>query len=288
MGGLMDPQEWHTGSLGSIPASIEMKLVDYPEAGYLTSNDPPQGEIWIRGDSVMERYYDDDDEGEGEETSGAVAPGGWLRSGDIGQWEPNGHFRIVDRKKNLVKTLNGEYIALEKVSVRVHVRVRVRARLKRRALPPPPPPGRDGPGLTCASRPQLESVYRSAPLVANICIYASPARSRPLAIVIPSPLAVGQLAARRGLDPTAKASELMRQPDVVEEALAQLRQVGKQAGLVSIELVEAVVLVGDLEWSPQNVSVRARARADSWTKCSRPSSENRHHPPVPAPGTPYS
>lgn len=110
MGGLMDPQEWHTGSLGSIPASIEMKLVDYAEAGYLSSSNPPQGEIWIRGDSVMEGYCDND-----EDTRSAMAPDGWLRTGDIGQWEPNGHFRIIDRKKNLVKTLNGEYIALEKV-----------------------------------------------------------------------------------------------------------------------------------------------------------------------------
>lgn len=31
--------------------------------------------------------------------------------------EPNGHFKIVDRKKNLVKTLKGEYIAFEKVSL---------------------------------------------------------------------------------------------------------------------------------------------------------------------------
>ncbi|KAJ0331824.1 hypothetical protein COL5a_002493 [Colletotrichum fioriniae] len=114
MGGLMDPGQWRPGSM-SIPASIEMKLVDYSEAGYLTSNDPSQGEIWIRGDSVMEGYYDDEDE-----SKSAVAPGGWLRTGDIGQWEPtcsgdDFHFRIIDRKKNLVKTLNGEYIALEKV-----------------------------------------------------------------------------------------------------------------------------------------------------------------------------
>lgn len=105
----MDPQEWHTGSLGSIPASIEMKLVDEPEAGYLSRNNPPQGEIWIRGDSVLEGYYDNE-----EDTKSAITPDGWFRTGDIGQWEPNGHFKIIDRKKNLVKTLNGEYIALEK------------------------------------------------------------------------------------------------------------------------------------------------------------------------------
>jgi long-chain acyl-CoA synthetase len=41
-----------TGSVGVIVPSIEVKLNDYPEAGYLSTNNPPQGEIWLRGGSV--------------------------------------------------------------------------------------------------------------------------------------------------------------------------------------------------------------------------------------------
>ncbi|KAK1702959.1 hypothetical protein BDP67DRAFT_610081 [Colletotrichum lupini] len=211
MGGLMDPGQWRPGSM-SIPASIEMKLVDCPDAGYLTSNTPSQGEIWIRGDSVMEGYYDNDDE-----SKSAVAPGDWIRTGDIGQWEPtcsgdDFHFRIIDRKKNLVKTLNGEYIALEK----------------------------------------LESIYRSAKLVANICIHASPHRAKPTAIVVPSPPALKDLAKRHGLDTPCETSALIRHPFVVHGALLQLQQIAQEAGLASIEVVEAVVLVDDSEWTPQN------------------------------------
>ena len=110
MGALTDPQHWTDNALGDIPASIEMKLVDFAEAGYYAKNTPPQGEIWIRGPTVITEYFDNE-----EETKSAISPDGWFKTGDIGEWDKNGHIRIIDRKKNLVKTLNGEYIALEKV-----------------------------------------------------------------------------------------------------------------------------------------------------------------------------
>lgn len=111
----MDPLEWNDDSLGGLLGSIEVKLVDFPDAGYYAKNNPPQGEIWIRGDSVMDGYYDNE-----EETQKAVTADGWFKTGDIGEWDKNGHLRIIDRKKNLVKTLNGEYIALEKVQIPSH------------------------------------------------------------------------------------------------------------------------------------------------------------------------
>lgn len=111
MGALMDPMHWTDTALGDMPSSIEIKLVDYPDAGYYSTNNPQQGEIWIRGDPVMSAYYENE-----EVTKEAVSEDGWFKTGDIGEWDQNGHLKMVDRKKNLVKTLNGEYIALEKVS----------------------------------------------------------------------------------------------------------------------------------------------------------------------------
>jgi hypothetical protein len=37
-----------------IVPSIEVKLKDYPDAGYVSTNNPPQGEIWLRGGSVTQ------------------------------------------------------------------------------------------------------------------------------------------------------------------------------------------------------------------------------------------
>ena len=110
MGALMDPSHWTDDALGDIPSSIEIKLVDFPDAGYYARNKPPQGEIWIRGAPIAESYYENDNE-----TREAMTSDGWFKTGDIGEWDRNGHLKIIDRKKNLVKTLNGEYIALEKV-----------------------------------------------------------------------------------------------------------------------------------------------------------------------------
>lgn len=110
MGALMDPLAWTNQALGEIPGCIEVKLVDFEDAGYFADNNPPQGEIWIRGGGVTEGYLDLE-----SETKEAFTDDGWFKTGDIGEFDSKGQLRIIDRKKNLVKTQAGEYIALEKV-----------------------------------------------------------------------------------------------------------------------------------------------------------------------------
>jgi long-chain acyl-CoA synthetase len=110
MGAVQDPLTWYPDALGELPGCIEMKLVDFPDAGYHATNSPPQGEIWIRGNSVTSGYLDLE-----KENAEAFTDDGWFKTGDIGEWDRNGQIKIIDRKKNLVKTLTGEYIALEKV-----------------------------------------------------------------------------------------------------------------------------------------------------------------------------
>jgi long-chain acyl-CoA synthetase len=112
MGALSNPDCWRYGHTGPMETCVEAKLVDVPELGYFVTNNPPQGEVWLRGPSMTSGYLDRD-----EETAALFDEHGWLKTGDVGQFDQYGNLKIIDRVKNLVKTLNGEYIAIEKVKI---------------------------------------------------------------------------------------------------------------------------------------------------------------------------
>ena len=109
-----DPDAGHVGG----PAIIaEYKLVDIPELNYTSKdkdaqgNPTPRGEIWVRGPGVIPGYYKGDQQN--EET---FTKDGWLKSGDVGMiFSDKSRMKIIDRKKNIFKLSQGEYIAPEKL-----------------------------------------------------------------------------------------------------------------------------------------------------------------------------
>lgn len=109
-GSLGCPLKYTPTAIGPIHGSCDAKLVSIPDLGYNADDvEVPQGEIWLKGMPIMTGYFEDP-----EETSKALTSDGWFKTGDIGEFDADGHLRIIDRVKNLVKMQGGEYIALEK------------------------------------------------------------------------------------------------------------------------------------------------------------------------------
>ncbi|MBW7890727.1 MAG: long-chain fatty acid--CoA ligase [Chitinophagaceae bacterium] len=80
------------GTVGPVINGVELKLMD-------------DGEICVKGDSVMVGYYKRPD------LTAETVIDGWLHTGDIGVLEDNKFLRITDRKKELFKTSGGKYVA---------------------------------------------------------------------------------------------------------------------------------------------------------------------------------
>uniref|UniRef100_A0A8C1CY42 Long-chain-fatty-acid--CoA ligase n=1 Tax=Cyprinus carpio carpio TaxID=630221 RepID=A0A8C1CY42_CYPCA len=102
------PGDWTAGHVGApLPCNF-VKLVDVAEMNYFAANG--EGEVCVKGSNVFQGYLKDQ-----EQTSEAIDKDGWLHTGDVGKWLPNGTLKIIDRKKHIFKLAQGEYIAPEKI-----------------------------------------------------------------------------------------------------------------------------------------------------------------------------
>lgn len=203
---IMTPENFSFGSVGGPVPCCEIKLVDVPEANYLSTNEKPQGEIWVRGSPVTKGYFKQD-----RLTNETITEDGWLRTGDVGEWNSDGSLSVIDRIKNLVKLSHGEYIALEK----------------------------------------LESVYKTALGVSNICVYGDSLSPRPVAIVMPTKSGLEQLAAHVQLDIHQSFEALCDNEAIKKAFLLELQDKAKQAGLKPAETLHDVYLTHE-EWSSEN------------------------------------
>ena len=113
---ISSPNDPISGHVGGPIISIEMKIIDAPELNYYTTyknekgKSEPRGEICLRGNYLFDGYFLMK-----QETEEAIDKDGWLHSGDIGIMLNNEVLKIIDRRKNIFKLSQGEYIAPEKV-----------------------------------------------------------------------------------------------------------------------------------------------------------------------------
>ncbi|EQC27329.1 hypothetical protein SDRG_14853 [Saprolegnia diclina VS20] len=162
---MTDHRECDAGTVGPPLVTSQVKLVSVPDMGYLVDDtkhgDDDQamivcgrGEVCVRGPAVFGGYYKD-----AARTAEALDADGWLHSGDIGVWTTDGRLKIVDRKKNIFKLAQGEYVAPEKI----------------------------------------ENVLQASPYVAQVFVYGDSLHASLVAVVNPDEAALTALAATLNL-----------------------------------------------------------------------------------------
>lgn len=137
------PNDIQSGHVGPPLSAAKIKLADVPEMGYYAKDG--KGEILVQGPIVFQGYFKDP-----ERTAQTLDNDGWLHTGDIGLFNDNETLKIIDRKKNIFKLSQGEYIAPEKI----------------------------------------ENIYSQCSLVAQIFVYGESLKSTLVAIVVPDQAAI--------------------------------------------------------------------------------------------------
>ncbi len=89
---LNNPINHRLGTVGKPMPNIEVKIAD-------------DGELLVRGPSVFKGYW------KMPEETAAVFEDGWFKTGDIASLDEDGYLSITDRKKDLIKTSGGKFIA---------------------------------------------------------------------------------------------------------------------------------------------------------------------------------
>ncbi|CAH1987078.1 unnamed protein product [Acanthoscelides obtectus] len=146
------------GRIGPPLSGIDIKLVNWEEGNYLVTDKPnPRGEIVVGGENISIGYYKKP--GNTKEDFFEENGRRWFKTGDIGEVDSDGVFRIIDRKKDLVKLQAGEYISLGKV----------------------------------------ESSLKTLPLVENLCVYGDSTKNFCVALVVPSLDELPKFAERLGI-----------------------------------------------------------------------------------------
>ncbi|KAJ3189101.1 Long-chain-fatty-acid--CoA ligase 5 [Gaertneriomyces sp. JEL0708] len=217
--GITWPGDFSLGNVGPTIACQEVKLVSVPEMGYHSKDN--KGELWIRGHNVFKGYYKDE-----EKTRDTITEDGWLKTGDIASIDDKGRIYIIDRKKNIFKLAQGEYIAPEKI----------------------------------------ENSYVKSGFVAQIYVHGDSLQSELVGIVVPDPEYSTQWAKQHGLLPASTPAgvplspaqppqphmvELCKDPRFRKAVKADLDAIGKADKLRGFEYVKAIHLESAV-WSVEN------------------------------------
>lgn len=90
------PFNYKFGSVGRPIGDVKVKIAE-------------DGEILVKSKKIMKEYYNN------PEATNAAFVDGWFMTGDIGELSSSGDLKITDRKKDLIKTAGGKYVAPQKI-----------------------------------------------------------------------------------------------------------------------------------------------------------------------------
>ncbi|CAG0902475.1 unnamed protein product, partial [Darwinula stevensoni] len=133
----------------------------------------------------------------------------WFRTGDIGEMTPDGCLRVIDRKKDLVKLQFGEYVSLGKV----------------------------------------ETELKTCPIVDNVCVYGDSRHMFTVALVVPNPDKLKDIAVAVGVSPEKSFEELCLEKKIEDAVLKEIQNHGKKSRLERFEVPQAMKLCSEI-WSP--------------------------------------
>jgi 4-coumarate--CoA ligase len=86
------------GSIGILLPNLEARLIAGDEDNIIDAAPGEPGELWVRGPIVMKGYLNNP-----TATANSVTSDGWFKTGDIAVIDEEGYYKIVDRKKELIK-----------------------------------------------------------------------------------------------------------------------------------------------------------------------------------------
>ncbi|DAZ93918.1 TPA: hypothetical protein N0F65_010120 [Lagenidium giganteum] len=181
---------------------IQMRLQDVPDMNYTNDDVPrPRGEILIKGPNVFKGYYKAP-----ELTAEALDADGWLHTGDIGAWNADGTLSIIDRKKNIFKLSQGEYVAPEKI----------------------------------------ENVYQQSPFVQQVFVYGESLQSYLVGVVVPDPDAVKNWQQETGMSGMSLSKLCADSAELKEAIAKDMLEKAKANKLFGFEMVKKLHLHADV------------------------------------------
>ena len=197
----MDTHDARTSHCGPPNHGVLLTLEDWPEGGYLTTDTPnPRGEIVVGGPMVSRGYFRSP-----EKTSEVFFERDgtrWFRTGDIGEMDETGVLRVIDRKVDLIKLNNGEYVSLG----------------------------------------NIESKLKTHALVDSICVCVYSGAKNVVAIVVPHPDHIKKIGTKLGHLEDATTSDLCNDQAVASAFLDELKAHGRKQGLCRWDLPAALFL----------------------------------------------